>query len=176
MLEKTLESPLGSKEIKPVHPKGNQSWIFIERTDAEAEAPVLWPPDVKNWLPGKDPDVGKDWRQEEKGMTKDETVEWHHWINGHEFEEALGFDDGQGSLACCSPWGCKKSDSTEHLNWTEYGPAHQSKTQFSPLSVPPISNLAQVSYRREERRNKNYNPTASRTKAMFHTLYCCFNC
>ena len=102
-------------EIKPVHPKGNQSWLFNGRIDAEA--PILWPPDVKNWLIGKDPDAGKDWRQEEKGMTEDEMVGWHHWLNGHEFEQALGVGDGQGSLACYSPWGPKESDTTEQLNW-----------------------------------------------------------
>ena len=83
---RTLESPLDSKEIQPVHPKGNQSWIFIGGTDAEAETPILWSPDVKNWLIWKDPDAGKDWRQEEKGTTEDEMVGWHHWLNGHEFE------------------------------------------------------------------------------------------
>ena len=92
VLEKTAESPLDCKDSKPVNPKENQSWIFIERTDAEAEAPVLWPPDAKSWLIGKDPDAGKDWRQE-KGMTEDEMVEWHHWLDGHEFEQALGFGD-----------------------------------------------------------------------------------
>ena len=86
VLEKTLESPLACKEIKPDHPKGNQSWVFIGRTDAEAEIPILWPPDGKNWVTGKDPDAGKDWRQEEKGMTEDEMVGWHHWCHGHEFE------------------------------------------------------------------------------------------
>ena len=116
VLEKTLESPLDCKEIKPVNPKGNQSWIFIGRTDAEAETPILWLPDAKNWFIGKDPDAGKDWKQE-KGMTEDEMVGWHHWLNGHEFEQALGVGDGQGSLACCSPWGCKESDTTEPLNW-----------------------------------------------------------
>ena len=105
MLEKTLESPLDCKEIKSVNPKGNQSWIFIGRTDAEAETPILWPPDSKNWLIGKDPDAGKDWRPEEKGMTEDEMVGSHHQLDGHEFEQALGVDDGQGSLAYCSPWG-----------------------------------------------------------------------
>ena len=94
MLEKTLKSPLDSKEIKPVHPKGNQSWIFIRRTDAEAEAPVFWPPDAKNQLIGKDPDAGKDWRQEEKRMTEDEMVGWHHRLNGHESEQAPGLGDG----------------------------------------------------------------------------------
>ena len=103
VLEKSLQSPLDCKEIKPVHPKGNQSWIFTGRTDAEAEAPILWPRDVKNWLTGKDPDAGKDWRWEEKGMTEDEMIGWHHWLNGPEFEQALGVGDGQGGLACCSP-------------------------------------------------------------------------
>ena len=119
MLEKTLESPLECKEIQPVHPKGNQSRIFIGRTDAEAETPILWPPDVKNWLIWKDPDAGKDWRQEEKGMTEDEMVGWHYRLDGHEFEHAPGIDDGQGSQACCSPWGWKESDMTEQLNWFE---------------------------------------------------------
>ena len=118
-LEKTLESPLDSKDIKPVNLKGNQSWIFVGRTDAEAEVPILWPCDVKNWLIGKDPDARKDWRQEEKGMTEDEIVEWYHWLYGHEFEQAPGDGDEQGSLACCSPWGHKESDTTEQLNWTE---------------------------------------------------------
>ena len=119
VLEKTLESPLDCKEIQPVYPKGNQSWLFIGRTDAKAETPILWLPDVKNWLIGKGPDAGKDWRQEKKGMTVDEMVGWHHWLNGQEFEQALGVGDGQGSLAWCSPWGHKESDMTERLNWTE---------------------------------------------------------
>ena len=102
-----------------VNPKGNQSWIFIGRTDAEAETPIFWPPDVKNWLIGKDTDAGKDWRQEEKGMTEDEMVEWHHQLDGHEFEQAWGVGDGQGSLACCSSWDHKESDTTERLNWTD---------------------------------------------------------
>ena len=119
VLEKTLESPLDYKEIKPVHPKGNQSWIFIGRTDAEAETPILWPPDAKSWLIWKDPDSGTDWRQEEKGTTADETVGWHHWLYRHEFEQAPGIGDRQRSLACCSPWGRKESDTTERLNWTE---------------------------------------------------------
>ena len=105
VLEKTLESPLGGKEIQPVHPKGNQSWIFIWRTDAEAEATILWPPDAKNWLIGKDPDAGKDWGQEEKATTEDEMVEWHHRLDGHEFEQAPGVGEGQGILVCCSLWG-----------------------------------------------------------------------
>ena len=117
VLEKTLESHLDSKEIQPVHPKGNQSWIFIGRTDAEAETPILWPPDVNNWLIGKDPDAGKDWRQEEKGITEDEMLGWHHWLDGHEFEQAPEVGDGRQSLASCSPWGHKESDKTEWLNW-----------------------------------------------------------
>ena len=99
--------------------KWNQSWIFTGRIDAEAEAPILWPPDAKNSLIGKDPDAGKDWKQEEKGMTEDEMVGWHHWLDGHEFEEALRVGNGQGGLASCSPWGLKESDMTEQLNWTE---------------------------------------------------------
>ena len=110
VLEKTFESPLDSKEIKPVHPKG----IFIGRTDAET--PILWPPDVKSQLIGKDPDAGNDWGQEEKGMTEDEMVGWHHQLDGHEFEQAPGDSGGQGGLTCCSPWGRKKSDTTERLN------------------------------------------------------------
>ena len=106
-LEKTPESPLDSKETKPVNPKGNQSWIFIGKTDAEAEAPILWSLDVKNWFFRKDPDSGKDWRQEEKGMTEDEMFGWHHWLNGHESEQAPGVGDRQGGLVCCRPWGCR---------------------------------------------------------------------
>ena len=113
-----LRIPWDCKEIQAVHPKGNQSWIFIGRTDAEVETPTLWPPDVKNWLIWKDPDAGKDWRQE-KGMTENEMVGWHHWLSGHEFEQALWMGDGQQGLACCSPWGRKESDTTEWLNWTE---------------------------------------------------------
>ena len=117
MLEKPLENPLDCKEIKPVHPKGNQSWIFIGRTHAEVEAPILWPPDVKSWLTGRDPDAGKDWRQEEKGMTEDKMVGWHHQLSENEFKQPPGVDDGQGSLACCSPWSRKELDMTEWLNW-----------------------------------------------------------
>ena len=119
VLEKTLESPLDYKEIQPVHSEGDQPWDFFGRTDAKAETPLLWPPHVKSWLTGKDSDAGNDWRQEEKGMTENEMVGWHHQLNGHEFEQALGVGDAQGSLVCCSPWGCKESDTTERLNWTE---------------------------------------------------------
>ena len=119
LLEKTLESPLGCKEIQTVHPNGNKSWIFIERTDAEAEAPILWPPDAKNWLIGKDRDSEKDWKEEKKGIAEDELVVWHQRLNGHKFEQALGVGDGQRSLACLSPWGCKEPYMIEPLNWTE---------------------------------------------------------
>ena len=108
-----LRDPWAAKRLNS---KGNQSWIFIGRTDAEPEVAVLWPPDAKNWITGKDPDAGKDWRQEEKGMTEDEIVGWHHWLYGHEFEQAPGDGDGQGRLACCSPRGCKELDMTEWLN------------------------------------------------------------
>ena len=114
VLEK-IESPLDCKEIQPVHPKGNQSWIIIGGTDAEAEAPILWPPDTKNPLIRKDPDAGKGWRHE-KGTTEKEMVGWHHQLNGHEFEQALGVGDGQERLACYSPWDCKQQDMTEQLN------------------------------------------------------------
>ena len=120
MLEKTLKSLLDCKETKPVNPKGNQSWIFIGRTDVEVETAILWPPDSKNWLIGKDPDAGKDWRQEEKGMTEDEMVWWHHQLNRHEFEQALGVGDGHGSLACCTPWVAKSR--TRLSNWTGLSP------------------------------------------------------
>ena len=113
VLEKALESPLGCKEIQPANPKRNQFWIFIGRTDVEAETPVLWPPDAKNRLTGKDPDAGKDWRQEEKGMREDEMAGWHQQLDGHESEWAPGVGDGQRSLACCSPWGHKESEMAE---------------------------------------------------------------
>ena len=119
VLEKTLESPLDCNQIKPVHPKENQSWIFIAGTYAEAEAPILWPPDAKSWRTGKDPDAGKDWRQEEKGMTEDKMVGRHHRLNGHEFEQPPGDGEGQGSLVCCTAWGLKELGTTEQVNWTE---------------------------------------------------------
>ena len=117
VLEKPLESPLECKEIQPVHPKRDQSWVFIGRTDVEAETPILWPPDVKNWLIGKDLDAGKDWGQEEKGMTEDEMMGWHHRLDGHGFEWTPGVGDGQGKLGCCGSWSLKELDTTE-LNWT----------------------------------------------------------
>ena len=134
VLEKTLESLLDCKEIQAVHPKGNQSWIFIGRTDAEA--PILWAPNAKNWLLRKDPDAEKDWRQEEKGTIEDAMFGWHHWLHGHEFEQALGIGDGPGSLVCCSAWGREVSEMTEHLNWTETKTLYFSK---SPNFTSPIS-------------------------------------
>ena len=127
VLEKTLESPLDSKEIQPVHPKGNQPWIFIARTDAEAS--ILWPPNVKSWLIWKAPDAGKDWGQEEKGVTEDEMVGWYHQLEGHEFEQTLGDSRVQGSLACCSPWGCR----VRHDLATEQ--QHCSFLFFSPFKM-----------------------------------------
>ena len=127
VLDRTLDRPLDCKEIKPVNPKGNKPWIFIGRTDAEAEVPVLWPPDVKNWLIGKDSGAGKDIRQE-KGRTEDEMIGWHHWLNEHEFEQASGDGERQGSLACCSPLGGKELDTTELLN---------NNLKYSSLSVDP---------------------------------------
>ena len=119
VLEKTLESSLNCKEIQPVHHKGNQSWVFIGRTDAEAETPIIWPCDAKRWLIWKDPYAGKDWGQEEKGTIVDKMVGWHHCLNGHGFRWAPGVSDGQGGLECCSPWGSKESDMTEQLNWCQ---------------------------------------------------------
>ena len=117
MLEKTLESPLDCKEIQPVHPKGDQSWVFTERTDAKAESPILWPPHAKSWLIGKDPDAGRDWGQEEKWTTEDEMAGWHHRFNGPESEWTPGVGDGQGDLVCCDSWGHKELDTTERLKW-----------------------------------------------------------
>ena len=130
VLEKTLESPLDSKEIKPVNPKGNQSWIFIGRTDAEAELPILWAPNVKSLLTGKDPDAGKDWGQEEKGMTEDEMVGWQYWLNGCDFEQTPGNSEGQGSLACCSPWGRQPNNNNLYYS-----------SDSSPLIIFASSNM-----------------------------------
>ena len=116
VLKKTLESLLNSKEIQLVNPKGNQPWIFIGRTDAETEAPILWPPDAKSRLTRRDPVARRDWRQEEKQVKEDEMIGWHHWLNGHEFEQTLGDSEGQESLLCCHPWGCKELGMTEQLN------------------------------------------------------------
>ena len=133
VLEKTLDSPLNCKEIQPVHLKGNQSWIFIGRTDAEAAAPILWPFDVKNWFTGKDPDSGKDGRQEEKGATENDMVGWHHWLNGHDFEKALGAGDGQGILLCCSPWVAKSR--TRLNDWTELNLNNREKRKWKTATV-----------------------------------------
>ena len=130
VLEKTLESPLDCKKIQPVHPKGNQSCVFIGRTDPEAETPILWPPHAKSWLIGKDSDAGRDWGQEEKGTTEDEMAGWHYWLDGRESEWTLGVGDGQGGLVCCDSWGRKESDMTEWLNWTD--------TAFKWYSTPLI--------------------------------------
>ena len=113
-----LESPLYCKEIQPVHSKGDQPWVFIGRNDAKAETQVLWAPHAKSWLTGKDSDAGRDWGQEEEGMTEDEMAGWHHWLSGREFEWTLRDGDGQGGLACCDSWGHKESDTTERLNRT----------------------------------------------------------
>ena len=134
VLEKTLESPLDCKEIQPVHPKGDQSWVFIGRIDVLAETPILWPPDVKSWLIGKDPEAGKDWGQEEKGTTEGEMVGWHHWLDGHGFGWTLGVGDGQGGLARWSSWGHKESDTTERLNWTELKPSENKSQTLCPFS------------------------------------------
>ena len=119
VLEKTLESLLDCKEIQPVHPEGDQSWVFIGRTDAEAQTPILWPPYVRSWLTGKDLDAGRDWKQEEKGTTENEKAGWHLWLAELEFELTPGVGDGQGGLVCCDSWGCNELDTTELLNWTE---------------------------------------------------------
>ena len=142
VLEKTLESPLDCKEIKSVTPKGNQPWIFTGKTDAEAEAPVLWPPDEKNWLIGKDSDAGKDWGQ--KRATEDEMVGWNHWLNGHESVQALGDSERQGSLVCCSLWGHKESDTTEWLHSNSLSPDLPSydlvaSSMLCPQAVPNVT-------------------------------------
>jgi len=130
VLEKPLESPLDCKEIQPVHPKGDQSWVFIGGTDVEAETPILWPPDAESWLIWKYSDAGKDWGPEEKGMTEDEMVGWKHRHNGHGFGWIPGVGDGQGGLACCCSWGHKESDRTERLNWTEIGAPWKHKGSY----------------------------------------------
>ena len=136
VLEKTLESPLDCKEIQPVHTIGDQSWVFFRRTDAKAETPILCPPDVKSWLIGKDPVAGKDWGQEEKGMTEDEMVGWHHWLDARGFGWTPGVGDGQGGLVCCDSWGHKESDTTERLNRTELLHCRQTLYHLSHLGSP----------------------------------------
>ena len=139
VLEKTLESLLDCKEIKLVNLKRNQPWIFTGRTDAEA--PILWPPDLKSLLIGKDPDAGKDWRQEEKGVTEDEMVGWHHWLNGHEFEQTLGDTEGQGILACYNPWSHKELDTTERLNKNKGQLGNSVKRNVKPISERSLKSL-----------------------------------
>ena len=152
VLEKTLQSPLDCKEIQPVHSKGDQSWDFFGRNDVKAETSVFWPPHAKSWLIGKDSDAGRDWGQEEKGTIEDEMAGWHHWLNGHESEWTLGVGDGQGGLACCSSWDCKKSDTTEQLNWTDA--CSNSQNAGSYVESKPIvfedKTLAHIQYK--------YNP------------------
>ena len=133
-------------EIQPVHPKGNQSWVFIGKTDVEAETPIFWLPDAKSWHIWKDPDVGKDWGKEEKGMTEDEMVRWHHWLDTHEFGWTLGVGDGQGGLACCSSWGHKESDTTERLNWTELMGLDAMNLAFWMLSFKPTFSLSSFTF------------------------------
>jgi len=122
VLEKTLESPLDCKEIQPVHPKWDQSWVFFGRTNAKTETPIRWPPHAKSWLIGKDSDAGRDWGQEEKGTTEDEMAGWHHWLDGRESQRTPGVGDGQGGLACCDSWGRKELDTTERLIWSDLIP------------------------------------------------------
>ena len=146
--EDSWESLLDCKEIQPVNPKRNQSWMFIGRTDAEAEPPILWPHDAKSRLIREDPDAGKDWRQKEKGMTEDEMVGCHHWLNGHEFEQPPGVADGQGGLTCYSPWGCKELDTTEWLKWLINCLIYKIKTnkrwRIRNLRVPDLNKKSQL--------------------------------
>ena len=145
-LAKTLESPLDSKEIQPVHPQGDQFWVFTGRIDVEAETPTLWPPDVKSWLIWKDPDAGKDWGWEESGTTDDEMVGWYHRLNGHGFGWTPGVADGQGGAACCSSWGCKESDTTEWLNWAELNVSLGTPQQRDLRGKSKPANVAHISY------------------------------
>ena len=140
VLEKTLEGPLDYKEIQPVHSEGDQPWDFFGRNDAKAETPVLWPPHAKSWFIGKDSDAGRDWGQEEKGMTEDEMAWWHHWLDGCESEWTPEVGDGQGGLACCDSWGCKESDMTERLNWTELNWGSAAAVAKSLQSCPTLCN------------------------------------
>ena len=146
VLEKTLASPLDCKEIQPVHSEWDQPWDFFGRNDAKAETPVLWPPYVKSWLIGNDSDAGRDWGQEEKGMTEDEMAGWHHGLDGHGFEWTPGVGDGQGGLACCDSWGRRQSDTTEQLNWTEdeKTPPYPMKLGICPLQFNLGSNFYSV--------------------------------
>ena len=165
VLEKTLESPLDCKEIQPVHPKGNQSWIFIGRADAESLTPIFCPSDGKNWLLWKDTDAGKDWRQEEKGTTEDEMVGWHHRLDEHGFGRTLGVDDGQGGLACCSSWGRKESDTTKQLNWTELNPGSIPEILMNPSR---LKGRKEEGERGRERRRRREGGKEERNKSTNH--------
>ena len=143
VLEEMLESPLDCQKIQPVHPKGNQSWIFIGRTDAEVETPILWPPDAKRWFIWKGPEAGKDWRWEEKGMTEDEMAGWHHWLDGHEYGQAPRVGDGQVGLACCSPWGGRIGHNwATEMNWTEAGWQYTAMTSSFPNLEPVCCSMS----------------------------------
>ena len=148
VLEKTLESPLDSKEVQPVYPKWDQSWVFIGRTDVEAETPVLWPLHVKSWLTGKDSDAGRDWGQEEKRTTEDEMAGWHHRLDGHEFGWTSGVGVGQGVLACCNSWGCKQLDTTERLNRTELNLPISYNAAIVLLGISSTKTHTQVCHKR----------------------------
>ena len=172
VLEKTLQSLLDSKGIQAVNTERNQPWVFIGRTDAEAEAPVLWPPDVKTWLIGKDSDAGKDWGQEEKRVTEEKIVGWHHWLNGHEFEQTPGDSEGQGSLACCSPWLAKSGTqlSNNPIKEIVLLPIHSS---HPVLHWPPLSMLSSSSLLVPESPSSLREPTGkSPIYAYWHHLCC----
>ena len=153
VLEKTLESLLACKEIQPVHSEGDQPWDFFGRKDAKAEIPVLWPPHAKSWLIGKDSDAGRDWGQEEKGMTENEMAGWHHWLDGCESEWTPGVGDGQRRLACCDSWGRKESDTTERLNWTEMRKGRKLKRSLQMIYF--------------------YFPLYIYTRIYTHCIFCC---
>ena len=163
VLEKTPASPLDCKEIQPVHSKGDQSWVFYGKTDAKAETPVLWPPHAKSWLIGKDSDAGRDWGQEEKGMTEDEMAGWHHRLDAHEFGWTLGVGDGQGGLACCSSWGRQELDTTERLNWTELNWTYADDTTFMAENEELKSLLMKV---KEESEKVGLKANIQKTKIM----------
>ena len=146
VLEKTLESPLDCREIQPVHPKGYQSWVFIGKTDVETETPIIWPPDAKSWLIGKDPDAGKDWGQEEKGTTEGEMVRWHHQVNGHGFGWTPGVGDGQGGLVCCGSWCHKESDTTDRLNWLSLSLSMETSPSVFPFFSASLNLIASIIY------------------------------
>ena len=167
VLEKILKNPLNSKEIKPVYPKGNQSWIFIGRANAGAETAIFSPPHVKKWLIRKDPDSGKDQRLEKKGTTEDEMVGWHHWLDGHGFEQTLGVDDGQGSLMHCSPWGHKESDTNKQ--WTEQNSTNLSLQGQKPKGrrstiLKPGKRRPQVEQVRKEMMKRQRNSTNEKAR------------